>query len=78
MLVSLVMVAKVFAPVRESAPAPLWMMFPEPEMSLATVSASERLKISEPALLTAPEPRAPAAPPLPILSVPLLIVVAPL
>ena len=50
---------------------------PVPLMSLAIVKLSERLICSAPLLLTAPDPKEPAVPPLPTSSVPAEIVVAP-
>ena len=65
-------------PVRVVVPVPACVSVPLPLMTPATVSASLRLKISVPPLTTSgPAPSVPVVPPLPICSVPALIVVAP-
>ena len=64
-------------PVRLVVPAPTWFTVPVPEMALATVNASDRLKARTLLLTTAPVPRAPVVPPLPMPSVPAEIVVVP-
>ena len=51
---------------------------PVPEMLLATVTSSERLKLRVLLLTTAPVPRLPLSPPSPICNVPALMVVVPL
>ena len=58
-------------------PDPAWVSVPEPEITFATVIEFDRLKMRAPLLSTLPVPSAPAVPPLPIWSVPVLMVVVP-
>ena len=64
-------------PVNVRVPAPNLARAPVPLMVCVRLNASERLICSVPLLLTAPVPKVPAVPPLPISSVPAEIVVAP-
>ena len=48
----LLMAAMLLTPVKESAPAPIWVSVPEPEIALAMVRALERLKTSVPLFAT--------------------------
>ena len=57
---------------------PLTETLPVPLMALATVTASLRLKLSAALLVTDPPPKVPDVAPLPICSVPALMVVVPL
>ena len=52
-----------------------WVRLPLPLMALPTVTVPLRLKLSAALSVTAPEPSEPLAPPLPICSVPALMVV---
>ena len=65
------------APVRLVVPAPTWLSAPVPEMTLAMVTAFERLTSRVALSTTAPVPRAPVVPPAPTLSVPAEMVVVP-
>ena len=56
---------KVLLPERVRLPDPFWTILPVPEMALAGVMASLRLKASVALLTTLPVPRVPEAPPLP-------------
>ena len=72
----------VFVPPRASVPLPAWMRFPVPPMLLAKsvpcVMVLERLKVSVALFMIALEAeRFPVLPPLPIWSVPALMVVLP-
>ena len=58
-------------------PVPTWVSAPVPEMTLATVTASERLKARVPLSVTAPVPSVPVVPPAPTCRVPAEIVVVP-
>ena len=62
-------------PVSVSVPPACFTTAPDPLIALATVNESERLKASMPAdaMATPPLPSVPAAPPLPIRSVPAAI-----
>ena len=60
---------KVLAPVSLVTPAPDCVSAPAPEIALATVIESARLKVSVPLSTTAPAPSAPEVPPSPIWSV---------
>ena len=57
-------------------PTPSWTKDPEPLMSFATVELLVRPKLSVALFVTAPEPREPVVP-LPIWSVPAVMVVLP-
>ena len=58
-------------------PVPACVTDPVPEIALLTVIASLRLKARAASSVTLPEPKEPLVPPLPIRSVPAVIVVAP-
>ena len=55
----------VFAPVSVVVPLPCWISTPNPETTLASVTALLRLITRLPWFTTAPVPRLPAAAPLP-------------
>jgi hypothetical protein len=65
-------------PVSVNVPAPSFVSAPVPLIALATVNESLRLNVSVELFTTAPVPRVPVVPPLPICNVPALIVVVPL
>ena len=64
-------------PVRVVVPAPICVTVPVPLMTLPTVSALLRLKVSAALSTTAPVPNWPVVPPFPTCNVPALIVVVP-
>ena len=80
---TVVLLAKVCAVVETNAAGvsvyfcPFTTTLPLPPIALATVVSSERLKLSVPLLVTAPLPKLPLVPPLPICRVPALMVVPP-
>jgi len=72
-----VTVPSLTVPLKVRPPEFVTVRAPAPLMLLATVVESVRSNTSVPLLLTAPLPSAPDVPPLPICSVPAVIVVAP-
>ena len=65
-----------FAPVRLVVPAPTWFTTPVPEITLAIVTALERLNCRTALSVMLPA-TLPVVPPAPMLSVPAVIVVPP-
>ena len=67
----------VLAFAKVKVPAPICRISPVPSIRFETETASERLKLKIPLLVTTPEPRLPDVPPLPTCRVPAATVVLP-